>query len=108
MTSGNRIRELRLERSLSTVELAARVGTSNQQIGRLERGERRLTQDWMRRLAPALACEPWELLAEAPDISPDERAAIEDLKALDPETRRSFLDHLRQLARAARRSPRDV
>jgi len=107
MSVGNRIRALRLERELTTVELAERVGTSNQQIGRLERGERRLTQDWMRRLADAFACDPWELLPDAPDLSGDERAALEDLKALDPDTRRSFLEHLRQLARTARRDRRD-
>lgn len=107
MTSGNRVRALRLERGLTTVELAERVGTSNQQIGRLERGERRLTQDWMSRLADALACEPWELLPEAPDLSAEELSALEDLKALDPDTRRSYLDHLRQLARVARRDRRD-
>lgn len=104
MTSGNRVRALRLELGLTTVELAERVGTSNQQIGRLERGERRLTQDWMRRLADALGREPWELLPEAPGLSEEERSALEDLKALDPETRGSFLEHLRRLARSARRA----
>lgn len=102
MIHPNRIRELRQERGLTTIELAERAHTSNQQIGRLERGERRLTQDWMQRIAEALGCESWELLPAAPALSNEEREALDDLKALDPETRRSYLSHLRQLARLAR------
>ena len=102
MNYPNRIRELRLERRLTTIELAERAHTSNQQIGRLERGERRLTHDWMSRISLALGCDTWDLLPESPTLSDEERDALEDLKALDPETRRSYLNHLRQLARLAR------
>jgi transcriptional regulator with XRE-family HTH domain len=102
MDHPNRIRALRRQRGLTTVELAERADTSNQQIGRLERGERRLTQDWMDRLAEALDCAPWELLPAAPALSEEERQALADLQALDPDTRRSYLDHLRQLARLSR------
>jgi phage repressor protein C with HTH and peptisase S24 domain len=42
--------------------LAERIGTSRQQIHKLERGERQLTEGWMRRLAPTLLCEPADLL----------------------------------------------
>src|SRR6187401_569620 len=50
----NRIRELRVARKLTMATLADRVGTSEQQISRIERGHRRLTDDWMRRIATAL------------------------------------------------------
>jgi len=61
----NRIREWRLRRGLSMQPLADRVDSSRQQIHKLERGERRLTEDWMRRLARALDCRPMDLFADA-------------------------------------------
>ena len=61
----NRIREWRQRRAVSVQQLASRVGTSRQQVYKLERGERRLTEGWMRRLAAALGCHPADLLADA-------------------------------------------
>lgn len=61
----NRIREWRQRRAMSVQQLATRIGTTRQQIYKLERGERRLTEDWMRRLAAALGCHPADLLADA-------------------------------------------
>jgi transcriptional regulator with XRE-family HTH domain len=37
--------------------------TSSQQIERLEKGERRLTVDWIERIAKGLAVDPGELIA---------------------------------------------
>lgn len=59
----NRIQELREAKGWSQMELAAAVGTTGQQIGRLESGKRELTISWMQRLAPALGVEIPELLA---------------------------------------------
>lgn len=62
----NRIRELREARGF-TLEVAADIiGTSVQQLSRLERSERRLTDDWMRRIGPALGVRPSDLLADTP------------------------------------------
>lgn len=58
----NRIRELRKQRGWSASQLAEAVGTSYQQIYRLEHGERRLTLDWMQRLARALEVPPEHLM----------------------------------------------
>lgn len=77
----NRIKEIRERRGLSTAQLAALVGTSQPQITRLENGERKLTAEWMSRLAQALDCSPADLLAAAvitggPDealVCPDDR-----------------------------------
>lgn len=44
--------------------LADVVGTSKSQIDKLEKGQRRLTEDWMRRLARALQCSPADLLED--------------------------------------------
>ena len=61
----NRIRELRHARRLSLVETARLAGTTVQQLSRLELGERRLTVDWMQRIAVALGVRPADLLPQA-------------------------------------------
>jgi phage repressor protein C with HTH and peptisase S24 domain/DNA-binding XRE family transcriptional regulator len=58
----NRIREFRTARSWSLQQLADASGTSKSQIDKLEKGERRLTVDWMVRLAKPLACDPRDLM----------------------------------------------
>lgn len=59
----NRIAELRKDRRLSLEKLADRVGTTRQQIHKLETGGRRLTQDWMEKIGTALNVSPAELIA---------------------------------------------
>ena len=61
----NRIREWREARGLSQEKLGEAVGTSGQQISRLEKSTRRLTTDWMERLSVALTIEAPELMARA-------------------------------------------
>lgn len=43
-------------------QLAAAVGTTNQQISHLELGKRQLTVAWLRKLAAALGCHPWTIV----------------------------------------------
>jgi transcriptional regulator with XRE-family HTH domain len=59
----NRILELRKERGLTLADLAVKVGSTAQQIGRLEKGERRLTTDWMEKIALALDILPEDLMS---------------------------------------------
>ncbi|QNK03478.1 helix-turn-helix transcriptional regulator [Dyella telluris] len=59
----NRIRVMREARGLSLDTLATEAGTTNQQVSLLETGKRRLTVDWLLRLAEPLKCHPWELVA---------------------------------------------
>jgi phage repressor protein C with HTH and peptisase S24 domain len=63
MPKQNRIASLRQARGWSQEELAKLVGTTNQQIGRLESGARRLTVEWMNRISRALGVVPADLLA---------------------------------------------
>jgi phage repressor protein C with HTH and peptisase S24 domain len=58
----NRIREFRDRANLSMQALAERAGTSAPQINKLEKGERKLTVDWMIRLGRALNVEPRDLM----------------------------------------------
>ncbi len=60
----NRIGELRAQRRISQQDLAEQIGTSNQQISRLETGKGNLTQEWMRKIADALGVSPADLLPE--------------------------------------------
>lgn len=63
MTITNRIRFWRQQRGWSLQQLAAAAGTTRAQIDKLERGSRRLTVDWLVRLAAPLGCDPRSLMA---------------------------------------------
>lgn len=82
--TGNRIRELFEAKGLTAEDLADRVGTSATQIRRLANGSRRLTEDWMRRIARALDVRPADLLREAAlaDLTNDLEPAAEALNGL--------------------------
>ena len=64
----NRIRELRKRTGLNQNALAKRIGTTSQQVSHLETGRRKLTQDWMERLAAGLDCEPAAFLFPANEL----------------------------------------
>ncbi len=71
------IRAFRRQSGLTQAALAAEIGTSQSQIDRLEKGERRLTYDWIVRLAGALGRRPGEFFPPVtqtgePGISGDE------------------------------------
>ncbi|HKO09410.1 MAG: helix-turn-helix domain-containing protein [Alphaproteobacteria bacterium] len=55
------LKEMREARGLSQPGLARLARTSQQQIDRLEKGQRRLTLPWARRLAPLLGVDAHEL-----------------------------------------------
>jgi phage repressor protein C with HTH and peptisase S24 domain len=57
----SRLREARERRGLTQQQLAEMAGTSQPQIDRLETGKRRLTIDWVVRLAPLLGVTPVDL-----------------------------------------------
>jgi transcriptional regulator with XRE-family HTH domain len=58
------IRRVREAKGLSRSQLGLRMSpqTSSQQIERLEKGERRLTVDWIERIAKGLGVDPGELI----------------------------------------------
>lgn len=60
----NRINEIRKAKSLTLDDVAARAGTTPQQVSRLEKGERRLTAEWMERISAALGVGKFELLLD--------------------------------------------
>lgn len=60
----NRVRYFRDRANLTREQLAGRMGISTSQLTKLERGERRLTKEWMERIALALGIVPADLFEE--------------------------------------------
>lgn len=73
--SHQKIRDIRKRKGLTMQALADAVGTSQQQIDRLEKGHRKLTLDWLERLAQALGCSVLELLPPSAQRDGGERIA---------------------------------
>lgn len=67
---GENIRRLRKDRALTQEDLAARIGedTSIATISKLEKGQMKLTHDWIVALADALGVSQHDIIAE-PDFS---------------------------------------
>jgi len=63
MTLPNRIRFWRQQKGWTLQQLAEAADTTRAQIDKLEHGTRRLTVDWMVRLATPLGCDPRSLMA---------------------------------------------
>lgn len=60
----DKIKQLRMLHKFSLQALAEKVGTTKSQIDKLEKGERRLTVEWILRLAKALEVHPAVFFAE--------------------------------------------
>jgi transcriptional regulator with XRE-family HTH domain len=80
----NRILELRKERGLTLTNLAEKIGVTSQQIGRLEKGERRLTTDWMEKIAHALEVLPEDLMSS----DHGERVVIPEIDVSTPSNKK--------------------
>lgn len=65
MTPHEILRKIRKSRGLTEEQLANRIGTSQQQINRLENGGRRITVEWMVLLAKGLGCAPADFFGES-------------------------------------------
>lgn len=48
------------------------MSTSGQQVERLEKGQRRLTSEWIDRAAAALGVEPTDIITHTPRVEPDQ------------------------------------
>ena len=63
----NFLRAWREHRGLGLDDLAEEAGTTPAVISLLETGDRRLSDKWVRKLAPALGVDPGPLLNHHPD-----------------------------------------
>ncbi len=75
MAIANNIQAMRAERGWSRPELARLAKTSPQQIERLEKSQRRLSDVWLERIALAFDVQPYELIAPAALLPTEEELA---------------------------------
>jgi transcriptional regulator with XRE-family HTH domain len=87
---GSRVREARLGLGLTQHELAAAMGSTRSSIADVERGEKGISLNQLRKLCRALAVSPNTLVGEEPPPSPP----LED---------RRLLRRLQQAQRLSRR-----
>lgn len=59
----NNVATIRKQRGLSQTQLAERIGTTLNMLGKLERGDRTLDTDWLDKIARELDCDPRDLIA---------------------------------------------
>lgn len=69
MSSANNIQQFREAKGWSRPQLGERMGTSGQQIERLEKGQRKLTQDWIDKAAKAIGVSPSDIITPLDDLS---------------------------------------
>jgi transcriptional regulator with XRE-family HTH domain len=86
-----RIAFLRKEKGLSLEDVAKAAGTTKAQIQKLERGDRRLSLEWMGRLAKAMNTKISELLPPEEVAEESEEAAILEILARLPDRDRAAL-----------------
>lgn len=65
------LREIRLRKGLSMEALARLTGTTASQINKLEKRQRRLTDEWLKKLAQALECSPNDLIDDFVPVQPE-------------------------------------
>ena len=97
----NRVREWRRRKGLSVAELARLTSTTASQISKIERGQRRLTVEWLARLAPALGCRRQDLL-------PPEKETAESGGETPPVDRELLRRMMRLLERHLKEEKREL
>lgn len=63
-----RLKQIRKSKGLTQEQLAKLLGCNQGVVQKIEKGITKLNTDWMRKIATALDCEPWQLLPE--DMQP--------------------------------------
>lgn len=77
MPSRNRIKAIRADRSITSEQLAERIGVSQSLMSRLESGKRQITEEYIFRLCDALNCTPNEIFGYSASTKPLNIAALE-------------------------------
>jgi transcriptional regulator with XRE-family HTH domain len=97
----NRIRELRKAAGLNQQTLADRMRVDRSAIVHLERGERKITDEYLAKLAEALGRAPIEFISDPGDLARDEmeREALERVREMHPDAARQWLLTARHLRR---------
>jgi transcriptional regulator with XRE-family HTH domain len=97
----NFLKAWREHRRMTQAQLAEAIGTTGAVISLLESGDRRLSDKWLRKIAPVLQVGPGHLLDHHPDNLPTD---ILDIWADIPEdSREQALDVLKTFRKKAAR-----
>jgi transcriptional regulator with XRE-family HTH domain len=86
------LRKLREGLKLTQAQLARLVGTSQPQIRRLEAGERKMTKEWAKRLAPHLQMSAKDLMFDPAEGTPPQQVEVEGLPVLGTSRAGGWLD----------------
>lgn len=103
----NRIYELRQKVDISQARLGTAANTTPAQIQKLEAGTRRLTIEWMRRLAPHLGCKPSDLMLDG-DVSDRLDSAERELVALYRRLSPADKSRFQKIAEAMQPDPQSI
>ncbi len=87
-----RLKELRLERGLSTTELAARAGVSRGYISLVENGHRQINARLLDALSKALKCSSIDIIDDE-SLPPDLVEHLKVLQSLSPADRVAVIRH---------------
>lgn len=88
----NRLKQIRQDLGMTQQQLAELCDTSNQQIQRLEAGERRLSDVWIEKISTALKIPVWYLFVD-PETMPNE----EDMRIISAYNKAP--EHMKQAVR---------
>ena len=79
--------QIREQKGLTQKDVAEAVGTTANQISRLETGVRKLSPEWLDRLSFVLNCTKAELLGEEPQqpLTEKEKVMLETFQKLTPD-----------------------
>src|SRR5690349_9282124 len=77
----NNVAAYRKQRGLSQTDLADKVGTTLNMLGKLERGDRTLDIEWLEKIGRALDVEPYQLIAPLDGPPPSLPSSIDDIAA---------------------------
>ena len=86
----NRLKEIRKDLGLSQKQLGDLIGTTHTQISKLEKSERRLTQEWLYRLADGLECHWSDLMEKPTTIKPEEENLLKKILMLNDGQRKAI------------------
>lgn len=87
-----RLKELRLERKLSTTDLAEKAGVSRGYISLLENGQRQINAKMLEALSQAMNCSPVDIIGDG-SLSPELRRHLEVMRQLSPTDRHAVMRH---------------
>lgn len=87
----NHIRAYRKKAGLTLEELASRIGMTDGNLSKLERGQIGYTQAAMESIARELGCKVTDLLSDHPPLTPKEETLLAILRSLEPGDQDRFI-----------------